>query len=334
EPIKANIFNAAENRMRLFRENVRNELVAAEAARDSFTLDDLFRLRVLRQKADDMGISRDEYALLSDKIDALESEKAAKIAADSGKEIFWFKKPGNPAFKSEVDSDYSDLVGGKGAKTGDLATFEETRNALPSGFVISKIVYERFIDETGLRAAINFIIIDDLLTDKEKSEEIKDLISGVEVPASIQEAIKTAYREMYGTNADMAVAVRSSATLEDMPEASFAGMFSTELYVSGEDAVIESVRNIWISLWNERAISYAEESGIEAISMAVVIQKMSNTEKSGIAFTVDVARNKWNEALINAGWGLGEGVVSGIENADRYVVDLESGNVLPILSDK
>ncbi|MDP3790283.1 MAG: PEP/pyruvate-binding domain-containing protein, partial [Candidatus Omnitrophota bacterium] len=334
EPIKANIFNAAENRMRLFRENVRNELIVAEAARDSFILDDLFRLRVLRQKADDMAISRDEYTLLSDKIDVLESEKSAKVAADSGKEIFWLKKPGDPAFKSEVDSDYSGLVGGKGAKTGDLATFEETRNALPSGFAVSKIVYERFIDETGLRDAIDHIISNNLLTDKEKSEEIKDLIASVEVPASIQEAIKSAYRELSGSNPDMAVAVRSSATLEDMPEASFAGMFSTELYITGEAAVIESVRNIWTSLWNERAISYAEEKGIDALSMAVVIQEMSDTGKSGIAFTVDAAGNKWDSGLINSGWGLGEGIVSGIEDADRYVVNLESGGVLPILSDK
>jgi pyruvate,water dikinase len=119
------------------------------------------------------------------------------------------------------------------------------------------------------------------------------------------------------------VAVRSSATAEDLPEASFAGQQDTYLEISGVNEVIKHVKMCWASLWTARAIYYRENQGFSHfdVSLSTVIQKMVDSEKSGVLFTVNPVTNNRNEMMINASWGLGEAVVSGLVTPDEYLVE-------------
>ena len=242
----------------------------------------------------------------------MSANKAEKV-------VLWF---------DEITKDDLPLAGGKGANLGEM-----TRAGIPvpPGFVVSATAYKRFITETGLLDKINDMLkgIDvsnvDLL--EKKAEEIKELILKTPMPKYIEEEIRKAYRELaekVGVEPNkLHVAVRSSATAEDLPDASFAGQQDTYLNVVGEDSVVEHVKKCWASLFNARAIAYRVSKGIphENVAMATVVQKMVNAKSAGVMFTLDVRNGDRNKIMIESSWGLGEAVVGGKVTPDTFVVD-------------
>ncbi|UXD21651.1 phosphoenolpyruvate synthase [Ignicoccus pacificus DSM 13166] len=249
-------------------------------------------------------------------------DKASKI-------ILWFE---------EIGKDDIPLAGGKGANLGEMV---RAGIPVPPGFVVSSTAYRKFVTETGILDKINEMLkgIDvsnvDLL--EKKAEEIKKLILETPMPEYIEKAIREAYRELakrVGVEPDkLHVAVRSSATAEDLPDASFAGQQDTYLNVVGEDSVVEHVKKCWASLFNARAIAYRVSKGIphENVAMATVVQKMVNADKAGVMFTLDVRNGDSDKITIEASWGLGEAVVGGKVTPDTYIVDK---NVVKELMDK
>jgi pyruvate,water dikinase len=160
------------------------------------------------------------------------------------------------------------------------------------------------------------------------SGTIRELFSRGEIPPEIAGAIASAYASLPGSKP--VVAVRSSATAEDLPEASFAGQQESFLNVEGVDAVLEAVKRCWASLWTARAIGYRErrQIGVEGLKLAVVVQCLVPAEVAGILFTANPVSGRREEAVINAAWGLGEAVVGGEVTPDTYVVDKETGELL------
>ena len=211
-------------------------------------------------------------------------------------------------------------AGGKGA---NLAEMIQAGIPVPPGFVITAQTYSLFLEKAGLQALIR----DTLATlDVSRSSEleagatrIKDAIQTAEVPEHIVDDIKAAYRRL-GRGY---VAVRSSATAEDLPEASFAGQQSTFLNVFGEDAVVEAVRACWASLFEPRAIFYRAENKFDqlTVGIAVPVQRMVQPEVSGVMFTVEPVLNDISKVCIEAIYGLGEAIVSGQVSPDTYIVD-------------
>lgn len=232
------------------------------------------------------------------------------------KELVWF---------GEVDRNDLPLVGGKGANLGELV---KAAIPVPPGFIVTTVSYFRFLDESGLRHRIGEILASVNPDDSEQLQRVatrlKDMVCKAEMPRRIADAIKKAYRKLGGL-----VAVRSSATAEDLPEASFAGQQRTFLNIRGEDAVVTAVQACWASLFEPRAIFYRSEQRIdhESVGIAVPVQKMVQSETSGVMFTVDPMTNE-DEITIEAVYGLGEAVVSGDITPDRYVVSKDNFSIL------
>ena len=247
----------------------------------------------------------------------------------ANKVVLWFE---------EITKDDLPLAGGKGANLGELV---HAGIPVPPGFVVSANAYRRFIKETGLLEKINKMLENvDVSNVKELervSEEIKKMIIETPMPKDIEEEIRKAYRELakrVGVKPEeLRVAVRSSATAEDLPDASFAGQQDTYLNVIGEDSVVEHVKKCWASLFNARAIAYRISKGIphENVAMATVVQKMVNADKAGVMFTLDVRNGDRNKITIESSWGLGEAVVGGKVTPDTFIVDK---NVVKELMDK
>lgn len=225
---------------------------------------------------------------------------------------------------NEITRDSVPLAGGKGANLGDMV---QAGLPVPPGFVITAPAYRQLVETADMVGKI-----DDLLLDLDRSvcselqevePQIRMLFAHVAIPAELEQAIVEHYHEL---GADVPVAVRSSATAEDLAGASFAGQQETFLNVVGEEALLDAVRNCWSSLFTAQAIFYRCQRGFEdrQVSMAVVVQKMVNSEKSGVSFTVDpVLRNRY-QMVIEGVWGLGEGVVSGEITPDHYKLDRET----------
>lgn len=225
---------------------------------------------------------------------------------------------------NELTRDDVPLAGGKGANLGDMV---QAGLPVPPGFVIAAPAYRQLIETADLVAKI-----DDLLLDLDRSvcdelrkvePQIRGLFTQVTIPAELEQAIVAHYHQL---GADLPVAVRSSATAEDLAGASFAGQQETFLNVIGEHALLDAVRACWSSLFTAQAIFYRYQHGFDdlSVSMAVVVQKMVDSEKSGVSFTVDpVLRNRY-QMVIEGVWGLGEGVVSGEITPDHYKLDRES----------
>ncbi len=219
-----------------------------------------------------------------------------------------------------------ELAGGKGANLGELVSIGVP---VPPGFVVTTHAYRRFIKETGLeekiRELISSINIDDVEQVEKVSEQIRSLIMSQPMPRDIEEAIRSSYREL-GKRVGVEnpfVAVRSSASAEDLPEASFAGQQDTYLNVRGEDNVVEKVKACWASLFTARAIVYREEHKIDhmKVAMAVVVQKMVNSRSAGVMFTLHPATGDTSVIVIESSWGLGEAVVGGKVTPDEFVID-------------
>lgn len=219
------------------------------------------------------------------------------------------------------------LVGGKAANLTDLhgAGFP-----VPDGFVVTADAYRRFVESTGISEDLATLLRvdgDDEEAVAEAGHRARELITETAVPSDIQAAVRTAYDEL-GTDR---VAVRSSATAEDLPEASFAGQQDTFLNVTGAEAVVDRVRDCWASLFTDRALTYRTEQGFDAgdVAIAVVVQAMVDAEKSGVLFTAD-PQNGEARSIVEAAWGLGEAVVGGAVSPDHYVVDRDSGDLVSV----
>ncbi|WP_276272315.1 phosphoenolpyruvate synthase [Haloarcula litorea] len=223
----------------------------------------------------------------------------------------------------EIDGDDLERVGGKAASLGELTA---AGLPVPSAFVVTADTYRSFIDETGIAEELFEAVdvdSDDSRALATAAERAQELILETEVPESVREAVLAAYDEM----GDYDVAVRSSATAEDLPDASFAGQQDTYLNVSRAD-LLDRVKECWASLFTQRAIYYRNEQGFDddAVNIAVVVQQMVDAEKSGVMFTSHPSTGA-PTAIVEAAWGLGEAVVSGAVSPDNYVVDRESGDV-------
>ncbi|SDL41883.1 PEP/pyruvate-binding domain-containing protein [Arthrobacter sp. ok362] len=218
-------------------------------------------------------------------------------------------------------------VGGKAANLGELA---RAGLPVPAGFCLTTLAY---LDATASPAladvhrALAATAPDDLAGLASLAAKARELVLDADVPAGIDAAVRAAYAAL---GADRAVAVRSSATAEDLPFASFAGQQDTFLNVVGADAVLAAVRRCWASLWTDRAVTYRAVQGIEpsAVSLAVVVQRMVDAAVAGVLFTANPVTGRRHEAVIDASPGLGEAVVSGAVNPDHFVLDGATGRIL------
>jgi phosphoenolpyruvate synthase/pyruvate phosphate dikinase len=222
-----------------------------------------------------------------------------------------------------------ETVGGKGAS---LARLTRAGLPVPGGFHVTTQAYRQFVAGNRLQeqilAALEKVDASQPSTLEHASQAIIKLFAGAQIPPDIASAILQAYSALPGANP--AVAVRSSATAEDLPEASFAGQQETYLNVSGPEAVLKAVKKCWASLWTARAIAYRIRQGIspESVALAVVVQVLIPAEAAGILFTADPVTGQRNRAMISAAWGLGEAVVGGLVTPDTITVDKENGRII------
>jgi phosphohistidine swiveling domain-containing protein len=227
-----------------------------------------------------------------------------------------------PLVASLIHFDRESLAqaGGKGANLGELirAGFE-----VPPGFIVTTAAYDLLLQANGLKGKIQQTLdrlqIDNPTVATRVSQQIQDTIQHALIPDLIIDSILKAYRQLGGS----AVAVRSSATAEDLPEAAFAGQQETFLNVIGEQALLEAVRSCWASLWSERAILYRARQNVDQVSvkLALVVQKMVPADVAGVMFTVNPVSGDKAELVIDASPGLGEAVVSGLVTPDHIIVN-------------
>ncbi|EOD01559.1 phosphoenolpyruvate synthase [Caldisalinibacter kiritimatiensis] len=233
---------------------------------------------------------------------------------------------------NEIGKEDIPVVGGKGANLGEL-TIRGVN--VPPGFCVTASAYRDFVKETKLEDKIIEVLktinVDKAEDLQPKSFEIRSLIMKSDIPINIKEELKRAYEEFSQRLEldNLHVAVRSSATAEDLPEASFAGQQDTYLHISGVDEVIKHIKKCWASLWTARAIYYRENQGFEHndVNLSVVVQKMVNSKVAGVMFTANPITNDTTEIMINASWGLGEAVVSGIVTPDEYIVSKDNSTI-------
>ena len=221
-------------------------------------------------------------------------------------------------------------VGGKNASLGEMIrNLGQKGVRVPSGFAITAYAYKYMIEKAGIDIKIKEILKDlnthDVTDLALRGQKIRDLIKNTPIPKELEEDIRRYYREMefrYGENVD--VAVRSSATAEDLPDASFAGQQETYLNIRGEDELIEKVRDCFASLFTNRAISYRVDKGFDHLSvyLSVGVQKMvrSDLACSGVMFSIDTESGFTDVVYITGAYGLGENVVQGTVNPDQFYV--------------
>lgn len=230
-------------------------------------------------------------------------------------------------FKQITKKD-ADIAGGKGASLGEMTS---AGIPVPPGFVVLSGTFDKFLEETDLNVEVDAIIhtVDHnaMHTVEEASEKIQTLIKNAEMPEDIAKEIK----EKFSKLGAKFVAVRSSATAEDGAENAWAGQLDSFLNTTQEN-LLEKVQHCWASLFTPRAIFYRFEKELhkQKISVAVVVQKMVESEMSGIAFSVHPVTEDYNQIIIEAGFGLGEAIVSGQITPDSYVVEKDPRNILDI----
>lgn len=234
------------------------------------------------------------------------------------KAVVWF----NEVTKKDIS-----LVGGKGANLGEMTN---ANIPVPQGFIVTANAYYDFIKKSALttkiRALLKPLDVHDSKQLQQIAAKIQKLIIAAEMPAETARQIKQAYAKM----GKGLVAVRSSATAEDLPEASFAGQQATFLNVQGEAAVITAVQGCWASLFGARAIFYRQEQGFDhfKVGIAVPVQRMVQSEVSGVMFTVEPTTSDSDKIIIEAVLGLGEMIVSGDVTPDHYTVSKKERKIL------
>ncbi|MCZ6888083.1 MAG: PEP-utilizing enzyme [Gammaproteobacteria bacterium] len=206
-----------------------------------------------------------------------------------------------------------------GGKARSLAALAAAGLPVPKGFLVSTMAYQNFVDANALQKSILRIVASEAA--EQASANIRALFDGARLPEEIAASIRQAYAAL-GED-EPAVAVRSSATAEDLPDLSFAGQQDTYLNVSGDAALLEAIRQCWASLWTARAIDYRGQMNIDqrAVAMGVIVQVMVNAEVSGILFTANPTTGDRSELIVNASFGLGEAIVGGQVTPDTYVLD-------------
>jgi len=233
--------------------------------------------------------------------------------------IIWFEN----LRKTDIPS-----VGGKNANLGEMIN---AGIPVPPGFAVTAYSYKKSIEKTGISEKIYEIIKETVKNPNdpkqydEASKKIRELIEATPMPKDIEGAIKSAYEELcrkLGLN-DVFVAVRSSATAEDLPDASFAGQQETFLNVRGVKALLKNTIKCWSSLFTPRAIFYRTEKGFahEKVFLSVGVQKMVNSKAAGVIFTINPVTGEHNQIVVEGNYGLGEAVVSGAVNPDDFIVD-------------
>ncbi len=250
-----------------------------------------------------------------------------------------------PTFVRRFDTLTNDdvpLVGGKNASLGEMiGALKDEGIRVPDGFATTADAYWHYLDANGLEAEIRAQLAALSAGEQSLAETgaaIRERIRGGTVPNEMANAVRAAYHALSaGYDADaIDVAARSSATAEDLPEASFAGQQASFLNVRGDEAVLDACTNCFASLFTDRAITYREEQGFDhmEVALSVGLQKMVRADKAGVMFTIDTESGFPDNAIINAGWGLGETVVKGSINPDQYTVYkpfLENEALTPIV---
>ncbi|MBT3298752.1 phosphoenolpyruvate synthase [archaeon] len=240
------------------------------------------------------------------------------------KYIAWFK---------DLDKDSIPVAGGKGANLGEMFNIGLP---VPAGFVVTAQCYLEFTLRTKISSKIfeilNGLNHEDTQDLQKRAKQVQNLITSTPVPEDIKEQIIDSYEllsvdknhahEFISSN-DVFVAVRSSATAEDLPDASFAGQQATYLNVKGKDKIVDAVRACWASLFTSRAIYYRKKNNFEDkdVLIAVVVQRMVNSQKSGIMFTINPTNNDKSEIIVEAVYGLGETIVGGQVNPNTYIIN-------------
>ena len=236
----------------------------------------------------------------------------------------------------EVGAGDVGLVGGKGANLGEMT---QAGLPVPPGFCVTAEAYRSFLTLTGADAAIREILAgmpeDNPAEVDARSQRIRACFTEREMPAEIAAQTVAAYRKLAETlgrpsDAAVPVAVRSSATAEDLPTASFAGQQDTYLNVRGDADLLAHVLQCWASLWTGRAVSYRIKQGFahEQVALSVVVQAMIESEVAGIMFTANPVNGNRDEAVVNASWGLGESIVSGLVTPDTLTVRKSDGAII------
>jgi pyruvate,water dikinase len=234
-------------------------------------------------------------------------------------------------FFKDVDKDSLPEVGGKGANLGEMT---QAGFPVPNGFAVTVASYDIFLEENLISQKINDILkvtnVDNPEELNSTSEKIQKIILHSDIPSQVKKEILRAYWKLSGAFQKSLVAVRSSATAEDLPGASFAGQQATFLNIRGDTNLLLAVRECWASLYTARAIFYRVQNKIshEKVKISVIVQKMVQSEVSGVMFTIDPVTNDKDRIIIEAVWGLGEMIVQGSVVPDRYVVQKETFDIL------
>ncbi len=246
--------------------------------------------------------------------------------------VAWFK---------DLTKDSIPVAGGKGSNLGEMFNLDLP---IPGGFAVTAQTYGKYIEETKIKIKIEEFLkglnVDDTETLQKTAKKIQELITSTPIPEDMADEIKDSY-DLLGTGKDahdlvegkeVFVAVRSSATAEDLPEASFAGQQATYLNVKGKQKVVSAVLACWASLFTARAIYYREKNNFDhnKVLISAIVQKMVNSEQSGIMFTVNPVTNNDKEIVIEAVYGLGEMIVGGEVNPDLYIVNKENKEIKKI----
>jgi pyruvate, water dikinase len=242
--------------------------------------------------------------------------------AHSAPNVVWFK---------QVDKEDIPLAGGKGANLGEItrAGFN-----VPPGFIVTSKAYFNFIRENNLETKIKHLLHTVNFNDQKSLDQVSKHIKSIIIESTISDQlvkdIIQSYRKLGGIINEPLVAVRSSGTAEDLKTASFAGQQETFLNVKGDALLIERIKEAWASLYGARAMFYRHEQRFDnkVIGIALIVQKMIESEKSGVMFTIDPLTNNKNRIVIEAILGLGEMIVQGAEKPDRYEVDKTSLSIL------
>ncbi|MEN6610521.1 MAG: phosphoenolpyruvate synthase [Methanoregulaceae archaeon] len=234
----------------------------------------------------------------------------------------------NILWLEEIRKEDIAATGGKGASLGEMASIGLP---VPKAFVVTAQAFRRFLVETGLEDRLfknlDKLNVEDNAALEKAAAAAKDLVMKAKIPAGMQEDIKTAYKKMGAQG--LVVAVRSSATAEDLPDASFAGQQDTYLNIKGEKDVLQAVQKCWASLYGARAVYYRAKQGFDnrSVNIAVVVQELVGSEKAGVMFTSHPVTGE-PMTIVEGSWGLGEAVVSGSVSPDNYVFDQKSGKVI------
>jgi len=225
---------------------------------------------------------------------------------------------------SKIHKEDIPLVGGKGANLGEMYNFGIP---VPNGFVITAQAYEKVIEHNALQPVIREIIKQTEITNQKELErsaiKIQRLIQTADIPAELTKEIFESYSSLKPGDKNPLVAVRSSATAEDLPDASFAGQQESFLDIKGESNLIQAVRSAWGSLWGARAIFYRATKGYNhfKVLLAIPVQLMVQSDVSGVLFSVNPVTGNKNQVVVEAVWGLGDFMVQGVVNPDHYIVN-------------